>query len=212
MIKPVDNQDNFLKIILNSAPVMLLALDQDGQVALFEGRVFDDVAEGQDDLVGKGYSEVFDQYPEIISAIEKAFTGDASGLLLENGETVIEARISPVIDDAGEISGVTGYSFDVTEQKKTESALVTQKQLFENLVAIARATTELPTLEATLQNALNVAAEMTGAELGSLFLLSEDGEVLHSLLARGRAEPKQARDDRWFGGVGCTEPGAGSHP
>lgn len=99
-----------------------------------------------------------------------------------------------MLDKSGNVSGVTGFTFDITDQKRTEKALVSQKQLFENLVAIARATTELPSLAATLQNALNVAAEMTSAELGSLFLLNEDGDVLNSLLARGRAEPKEKRE------------------
>jgi signal transduction histidine kinase len=73
----------------------------------------------------------------------------------------------------------------VTRQKKAEAALLTQKQLFQNLVAVARATTERPTLEATLQNALDVAVKLTRAELGSLFALDDNNTVTHSILSRG---------------------------
>ena len=41
LINPVENEDNFLKIILNSAPVMLLAIDKDGRVTLLEGHGFE---------------------------------------------------------------------------------------------------------------------------------------------------------------------------
>jgi len=71
------------------------------------------------------------------------------------------------------------------ERKRAEIELRAQKQLFENLVAVARATAERPTLEATLQNALDVAATLTGAEQGDLFLVSEAGVVTYSAWTGG---------------------------
>ncbi len=73
------------------------------------------------------------------------------------------------------------------ERKRAEIELRAQKQLFENLVAVARATAERPTLEATLQNALNVAATLTGAEQGDLFLISEAGAVTYCARTGGTA-------------------------
>jgi PAS domain S-box-containing protein len=72
---------------------------------------------------------------------------------------------------------------DITERKRTESELQAQKELFENLVAVARATAERPSLEATLQNTLNISVSLTGALRGSLFLFNPAGEVTHSLLS-----------------------------
>jgi len=80
---------------------------------------------------------------------------------------------------------------DVTDRKRTEQAVQTQKQLFESLVTLARATAEHPTLEATLQGALGVAASLTGAEYGTLFLLGKDGTVTHNLLMHGVEPEKQ---------------------
>ncbi len=71
----------------------------------------------------------------------------------------------------------------------SESDLRAQKELFENLVAVARATTEQPTLEATLRNALNVMAAFTQADSGDLFLLDDRGVVAHSLLTHGLTPP-----------------------
>ncbi len=162
-------------------------------LTLFEGkRVIGFKAAGE--AVGQSYKLVFESTPELVAAMEEALKGSSATLVIDSGSGVVEARLSPEKDKKGQVTGVTGFAFDVTERKQAEVELRAQKQLFENLVAIARATTERPTLEATLQNALNVAAEMTEAELGSLFLLNEEGEVLQSIVARGRAEPKGKRE------------------
>ncbi|MEK7325729.1 MAG: hypothetical protein AAB217_10790, partial [Chloroflexota bacterium] len=69
--------------------------------------------------------------------------------------------------------------------KHLEAELREQKQLFENLVTVARAVTELPTMEATLQNVLDVATALTQAEHSSLLVLDQGGAVAHSILAGG---------------------------
>ncbi len=72
------------------------------------------------------------------------------------------------------------------EFEQTKRTLAAQKELFENLVAVARAVAQGITLQETLQDALDVAAKLTGADAGSLFLLNESGMVTHSLLALGK--------------------------
>jgi PAS domain-containing protein len=76
---------------------------------------------------------------------------------------------------------------DVTRQKRLEEQLRTQKQLFENLVAVARATGEQLTLGPTLHNVLEVGVALTSAERGSLFLLDAQGSVIDTLAVREAA-------------------------
>ena len=80
---------------------------------------------------------------------------------------------------------------DITARKKEEAGLRAQEQLFEHLVAVARATTEQPTLQATLQNALDIAMALTGAAYGDLNLLDSAGKVTHSILPSGPASSEQ---------------------
>jgi signal transduction histidine kinase/DNA-binding response OmpR family regulator len=80
---------------------------------------------------------------------------------------------------------------EIRERAQIERELRAQKQLFENLVAVARATAERPTLEGTLQNVLNVAITLTGAERGSIFLVNTSGAVTHSILARREVKSDQ---------------------
>jgi PAS domain S-box-containing protein len=98
----------------------------------------------------------------------------------------------PIRERQGRIVGMVGVSRDITERKRAEFEMQAQKALFENLVAVARATTAMPSLEATLQNALRVSAQLTGAMRGSLFLLNEAGQVTHSIRSEGE-EMEQAR-------------------
>ena len=60
-----------------------------------------------------------------------------------------------------------------------------QRDLFEKLIAVARATTSSPSLEPTLKNALEVSMNTTGAERSSLFLVDGGSVVMHSLMEQG---------------------------
>ncbi len=91
-----------------------------------------------------------------------------------------------------------GVMLDITERlsaeqagKQAEEELRIQEQLFESLVAVARATAERPTLDATLKNALDVTATLTNAEHGDLFLLDDAGRVALSSIAYGEMSDEQ---------------------
>jgi len=91
----------------------------------------------------------------------------------------------PLTNAAGERVGLVGISRDITAHQMAQAELRAQKDLFESLVAVARATSERPTLKATLQNMLRVSQRISDAERGSLFLMDESGMVTHSILAGG---------------------------
>lgn len=115
-------------------------------------------------------------------------------------------RVSPLYSRAGRLTGRLLVLRDVTERWRAEEALRSQNELFEGLVAVARATAERPTLEATLQDALTTCSSLTGAEHGTLSILNEDGVVTHHLVMRGKEAPQEWREitgrvmDRGLGG------------
>lgn len=90
----------------------------------------------------------------------------------------------PIYDEyERRITHIYGAATDITESKGTQAALVAQKELFESLVSVARATAEGPEIEQVLQNAVSIAAKLTEAELGSLLLLDQGHRVTHSYLS-----------------------------
>lgn len=105
-----------------------------------------------------------------------------------------EMRVSPLYNARRQLRGRILVLHNVTRQKTAEADLLNQKLLFQNLVAVARATTERPTIEATLQNTLDVAVKLTGAELGSLFVLNEAHIVTNGIFSRGEMTPMQQQE------------------
>lgn len=138
------------------------------------------------EVIGQPAARFFNFHPELAQ----------TGMLTEPKqlEVTLEGRqyegvLTPLWDSRKHYNGRLVVLRDVTERIRAANELRSQKDLFENLVAVARVTTEGATLSATLQNALNVAATLTGAERGSLFLLDETGTVTHGLLTYGGMTP-----------------------
>jgi PAS domain S-box-containing protein len=109
--------------------------------------------------------------------------------LLVDGQTHwYEARLFPT-----RRTEIIGIVRDVTERKQAEAGLREQKELLENLVAVARTTSEQPALEATLENVMRVGVNLTAADRGGLFMLNGAGEVTQTLSIRDGAPAAERR-------------------
>ena len=75
--------------------------------------------------------------------------------------------------------------------KSEKSALQVQSRLLENFVTFARSSAKEHVLTRLLQKTLEVSAELTGADKGSLFLLDDKGAVTHGILTRADPTPEQ---------------------
>ena len=82
---------------------------------------------------------------------------------------------------------------DVTERKQAEAELREQKELLEKLVTAARATSEQPALEATLENVMRVGVNLTAADRGGLFMLNSAGKVTQTVSIRDEAPAAERR-------------------
>jgi sigma-B regulation protein RsbU (phosphoserine phosphatase) len=75
--------------------------------------------------------------------------------------------------------------------QKKKTALLTQSRLLQDFVTLAKSSAKGQMLTAILQKTLELTAELTKAETGSLFLLDPDGVVRDCILTRG---PRQAKE------------------
>jgi len=108
---------------------------------------------------------------------------DSLEVTLGDGDAikVFNLSITNIEDQKKVLRGRLAILRDITARKKAEQALVAQKTLFQNLVAVAKATSERPTLEATLRDALNVSMNLAGAQRGSMVLVDDHGRVQQSI-------------------------------
>ena len=75
--------------------------------------------------------------------------------------------------------------------KSEKSALQVQSRLLDNFVSFARSSAKEQVLTRLLQKTLEVSAELTGADKGSLFLVDKKGAVTDSILTRADTTPEQ---------------------
>ncbi len=69
-----------------------------------------------------------------------------------------------------------------------------QNRLFETFINRARSSIEPEILNGTMQNALDIAKQFSGAEKGSLFLLDKNGVVIDSILTRNETNEEKRSD------------------
>jgi len=80
---------------------------------------------------------------------------------------------------------------EITRLKTEKAALQVQSRLLDNFVNFARSSAKERVLTRLLQKTLEISAELTAADKGSLFLLDADGAVTDGILTRVDPSPEQ---------------------
>jgi PAS domain S-box-containing protein len=102
--------------VLNSAPVVLWALDAGGRFTFSQGQGLRLLGLDPDEVVGRSLFEVYEAYPRILSDARRALAGEDVVSVVELGDLVFESRYSVQRDEGGEVVGVVGVALDVTER------------------------------------------------------------------------------------------------
>lgn len=75
---------------------------------------------------------------------------------------------------------------EIVSLKREKRIHDAQNELFEMFITLARSASEEQVLKSVMQNALDIAAKMSNAEMGSIFLLNTHGVVTDSILTRNQ--------------------------
>ncbi|GAB4398151.1 MAG: hypothetical protein OHK0052_21060 [Anaerolineales bacterium] len=185
----LQNRERLLRAIFDNVPIMVAAVSQRGEFTLVQGHAEQVFGLAAQELIGLPIAAVGEQQPQAFEALQKALQGTRFNTTLTFNGFVFETWFTPLKKSDGAADGFAMVATDVTLRKQIEEALNQQRQILEHLVTVARATVENPNLEQTLENTLNAAVEITGAQAGTVLLLNAQREVTHSLLARGLSQP-----------------------
>ena len=117
-----DTQER-LGIIIANAPVILFSIDRTRTYTCCDGKGLSALGRRPHESVGRSVSEIYGDYPDVLAAVERAFTGEAFARTHEIGAAVFEVQYSPVAGADGETLSVTGVALDVTEARQSENAL-----------------------------------------------------------------------------------------
>jgi diguanylate cyclase (GGDEF)-like protein/PAS domain S-box-containing protein len=112
-----------LRSVISSAPVILWAIDVDGDVSLVEGRGLKAIGMTPSELMGRSMEEIRAFDPEALAVARRALAGEDLTATFEFGGAVFESHLSPMRDERGQIVGALGVAVDVTERQQAEDRL-----------------------------------------------------------------------------------------
>ena len=119
-----------LSEIVNNAPIVVFALDNNGVFTLSEGMGLRALGLKPGEVVGRSLFELYRDYPSILANFRRALAGEEVASLVElpDLKRTYETKWTPQKDASGRVVGVTGVATDVSLREQAESALHTTKE------------------------------------------------------------------------------------
>jgi PAS domain S-box-containing protein len=121
-----------LRSVVESAPIVLFAMDAEGRFTLSEGRGLQPLGLKPGQVVGLSVFDLYRDTPQIIANIRACLAGETINAVVRIGDLVYESLYSPHVDEAGNVVGVDGIAWDVTDRLRAEEAALNfQTQLLQ---------------------------------------------------------------------------------
>ena len=128
-----DSQERLSTLVAN-VPVVLFAIDRDGNFTLSEGKGLADLGLRPGEVVGRNIRDVYRDSASILANVERALSGEAVTDTVEVGGMSWETIYSPVRDVSGVVVSVIGVAGNVTERLRTQEALRISEERYRVLV------------------------------------------------------------------------------
>ena len=112
-----------LRAIVDSAPIVLFAIDRDGVISFSAGVGPDPLGKKPGEAVGWPAAELFVEHPEVVEGIRGALSGIEGQAELTQDERSFSFSLAPFRDAAGNTAGAIVVAVDVTERRRAEELL-----------------------------------------------------------------------------------------
>ena len=117
-----------LSAVIASAPMIVWAVDREGTVTLSEGNGLELAGLKSGELVGRSVPDLARDLPYEERNLPRALAGEEFTEIIAVGDAVFESFYHPVRSAEGEIEGVIGVDFDITERERAAAALSESEQ------------------------------------------------------------------------------------
>ena len=128
-----ERSGRLLDAILDSAPIIVFAVDRDERLRLATGKGLGALPRRW--VIGRPIAELYADEPEVIAGIRRAMAGEAFTATVAARGRVFECTYAPLPRQIGRGGGVLGVAFDVTAFKQTEEALRASNERLHHLAA-----------------------------------------------------------------------------
>lgn len=111
-----------LRLVVDNVDIILWSVDAQGVLTLTEGQGLAKVGIAPGQSVGQSIFELYRGLPEVIENVRASLAGQERSYRASLRGRVFESRCSPLrLDAGGPVTGVIGFSIDVTERERAEN-------------------------------------------------------------------------------------------
>ncbi len=112
-----------LDTVVNSAPIILWAIDKDGIFNMSRGKGLSLIGRIDNQSVGLSIFEAYQENPQIIAGVKKALSGTEAKCTVDVNGVWFDCLYLPMKDDLGNVTGAIGVGYDITERVLVEEEL-----------------------------------------------------------------------------------------
>jgi len=112
-----------LQSLINRLPVLIFALDKNGNVTVAEGSGWQKILQTFPNLIGKNIRDFLNQFPELLEVIQRALKGERFATTINLRGRDYDVQFLPHINGEGRFEGTMGIALDVTEHRVREEKL-----------------------------------------------------------------------------------------
>lgn len=123
-----------LRAILNYAPLVIWAVDQEGTMTFCDGKGMENIGFDPGKSVGHSLFEFFAKGSPIAEITRRVLAGEFISKTVGIEDAFFEVRYQPIINTDDHWSGAIGVAIDVTEQTSAKEALRKSDEKYRDLV------------------------------------------------------------------------------
>lgn len=119
--------------ILESVDIIAYAIDAKGIFTLSLGKGLADLGLKPHELEGKSVFEVYKDNPVVVDQIKRALGGEIIQENVTVGETTLESRITPILNENNKVVSIAGISHNITRREEAEAKIKEKNNELERL-------------------------------------------------------------------------------
>jgi PAS domain S-box-containing protein len=169
-----------LRSVVNSAPMVLWAVDARGVFTFSDGRGLEALGLHPDEVVGRSIFDTYRDVPQVLDDVRRVLAGEEFTSTVEVGGLTFEVRYSTLRDDAHAVTGAIGVAIDVTERLRAERCARDREERAARfqaaLMELAKA--DDAAVDEALRRIVRVDADALRVERVGVWFFDADGEAL----------------------------------
>jgi PAS domain S-box-containing protein len=123
--------EEMLAYVVSNAPLMLFAIDRSGEITLSEGKALVERGFESGCFVGRSIYEWLAGRPDLVDHANRALAGEEFDILVPIEDRMFQATLSPLFDEAGQVTSAVCVATDVTQRHKAQQAARLERRRLE---------------------------------------------------------------------------------